>query len=98
MERAAPLVTIVAGAARSEPELAELLARLHADRRRNLAVLVDGLAANGPLRLSRPQAVDTVWAVTSPELHQLLTRVAGWSRARHRDWLRESLERLLLGA
>ena len=51
LERAAPLVAIVAGASRSEPELADLLARLHADRLKNLAVLVDALAANGPLRL-----------------------------------------------
>lgn len=43
LERAAPLVTVVAEAARSEPELAELLARLHADRLSNLGRLVDAL-------------------------------------------------------
>ena len=81
LERAAPLVAIVAGASRSEPELAELLARLHADRLRNLRVLVDALAANGPLRLPDDEALETVWALTSPELHQLLVRVRGWTRA-----------------
>jgi hypothetical protein len=44
LERAAPLVTIVAGASRSHAELAELLTALHADRLRNLRVLVDALA------------------------------------------------------
>ena len=96
LERAAPLVAVVGGAARAEPELAELLERLHAQRRRNLATLVDALAANGPLRLEREQALDTVWALTSPELHQLLTHVRGWSRRRYTSWLAESLAALLL--
>jgi len=96
LERAAPLVTIVGGAARSHPELAELLARLHADRLKNLRTLVDALAANGPLRLAADDAVETVWALTSPELHQLLVRVRGWTRQRYRDWLAASLAGLLL--
>jgi len=96
LERAAPLVVIVAGASRSQPELSELLARLHADRLRNLRVLVDALAANGPLPLPADEAVESVWALTSPELHQLLTRVRGWTRDRYCDWLADSLARLLL--
>ena len=96
LERAAPLVAIVAGAARSEPELAELLTRLHADRSENLRVLVDALAANGPLRLAPDDALETVWALTSPELHQLLTGVRGWTRRRYCDWLGASLAQLLL--
>lgn len=96
LERAAPLVAIVAGASRSEPELAELLTRLHAERRKNLRVLVDALAVNGPLRLRTNEAVETVWALTSPELHQLLSRVRGWTRRRYCDWLAASLAQLLL--
>ena len=96
LERAAPLVTIVAGASRSHAELAELLAALHADRLRNLRVLVDALAANGPLRLEEDNALETIWALTSPELHQLLVRVRGWTRQRYREWLATSLAELLL--
>ena len=96
LERAAPLVAIVAGASRSEPELAKLLTRLHAYRRDNLRGLVDALAGNGPLRLPTDEAVDTVWALTSPELHQLLSRERGWTRRRYRDWLADSLALLLL--
>ena len=96
LERAAPLVAIVAGAARSHAELAELLTALHADRLKNLRVLVDALAANGPLRLEEDEALETVWALTSPELHQLLIRVRGWTRQRYRDWLAASLAQLLL--
>lgn len=96
LERAAPLVAIVAGASRSEPELAQLLSRLHADRLKNLRVLVDALLANGRLRLDDDQAVQTTWALTSPELHQVLVREGGWSRRRYQDWLATSLATLLL--
>ena len=89
---------MVAGASASEPELADLLARLHAYRRNNLGGLVDAVAANGPLRLATDEAVETVWALTSPELHQLLTRVRGWTRRRYCDWLADSLAALLLPA
>lgn len=98
LERAAPIVAIVSGASRSEPELAELLARLHAERLKNLRALVVALAANGPLRLREGEAVEAVWALTSPELHQLLVRVRGWTRRRYCDWLADSLARLLLQA
>jgi len=37
-----------------------------------------------------------VWALTSPELHQLLVRVRGWKRRRYTKWLAETLARLLL--
>jgi AcrR family transcriptional regulator len=96
LERAAPLVAVVAGAAPSEPELAELLTRLHAQRMSNLRVFVDALLANGPLRLAADDALESVWALTSPELHQLLTRGRDWSRRRYTDWLVGTLARLLL--
>lgn len=96
LERAAPIVAIVSSASRSEPELADLLAQLHAVRLKNLAVLVDALSANAPLRLAADQAAETVWALTSPELHQLLVRVRGWTRHRYTHWLAESLDTLLL--
>lgn len=96
LERAAPLVAVVAEASRSDAELAQLLKRLHDDRLKNLGALIRPLAANGPLRLGHEQAVESVWALTSPELHQLLRRLRGWSRRRYRDWLAASLAELLL--
>ena len=96
LERAAPLVAVVASAAAGEPELAELLERLHSDRSQSLRVLVDALAANAPLRLSTAAATETVWALTSPELYQLLSGTRGWSRRRYTAWLTESLALLLL--
>ena len=96
LERAAPLLAVIAGAARAEPELAELLGRAHADRLANLRVVVDALARNGALRIPKKEAAETVWALTSPELHQVLVRQRGWGRARYRDWLADSLAALLL--
>jgi AcrR family transcriptional regulator len=79
LERAAPLVAAVSSASRSEPELAELLGRLHSTRRRNLAVFAPG------------DALDSVWALTSPELYELLRRRRGWSQRRYREWLADML-------
>lgn len=96
LERAAPLVVVVGGAAHSDPELARLLTTLHADRLKNLRTLVHALAANGPLRQDEDGAAETIWALTSPELHQLLVRERRWSRRRYTKWLAASLEQLLL--
>jgi len=97
LERAAPLVAVVGAGAQGEPELGMLLKQLHDDRLRNLRFLVDALRANGPLRTSPAAATETVWALTSPDVFQLLTGTGGWSQRRYTRWLAESLELLLLG-
>ena len=96
--RAGPLVAVVATAARSEPELSDLYALVHANRLTNLKVLVDALAAKGPLRVSPDEALETVFALTSPELNQVLVSQRGWSTERYRAWLAESLRAILLPA
>jgi AcrR family transcriptional regulator len=89
LERVGPLVAVV-DEGRGAPELAALYDRLHADRRRNLARLVAALGVESDA------AVETVWALASPELHRLLTRTGGWTRERYCEWLSESLAALLL--
>jgi AcrR family transcriptional regulator len=96
LERVGPLVEVLTAAARSEPELADLLAKIHAERLENLRTFVGALAANGPLRLEPSAALDTVWALASPDLHRLLTRTRGWTRKRYCEWLASSLATLLL--
>lgn len=96
LERAAPLLAVVTEAARSEPELAVLLERMHGGRLDNFHALVKVLASNGRLRVSKADAAETIWALTSPELHQLLTGVRGWTRERYTRWLARSLADLLL--
>jgi AcrR family transcriptional regulator len=96
LERVGPLIQILSVAARAEPELAELQEKIQAERLRNLGTLVSALAANGPLRLEHDAALDTVWALASPELHGMLTRTRGWTRERYCAWLADSLATLLL--
>jgi AcrR family transcriptional regulator len=96
LERASPLVAVVAAAALGDPELGALLERIHAARRTNLAALVRLLEANGPLALGTDAATELVWALTSPELHRLLTHVRGWGRRRYCAWLVEALTAALL--
>ena len=59
---------------------------------------ISGAAFRYTEALSVPdrEVLDTVWALTSPELQQLLVRVRGWSRSRYRAWLADSLIALLL--
>jgi hypothetical protein len=72
------------------------ITRLHTERRANLGRLVDALAANGPLRVAPDDALETVFALASPDVHHLLTRVRGWTRDRYCDWLADSLAAILL--
>ena len=96
LERVGPLLEVLTTAARSDPELAELRAKIHGGRHSNLGSFVDALRANGPLRLEPDAALDDVWALASPELHQLLTGTRGWTRERYCAWLADSLGALLL--
>jgi hypothetical protein len=54
------------------------------------------LAATGPTRpdLSPQEAVDVVYALTSPELYDLLVRQSGWRPDRFQQWLVDSLRNL----
>jgi hypothetical protein len=47
--------------------------------------------------MSVEDAAETVWAITSAEVHHLLTVDRGWPGERYEAWLRDSLVRLLLG-
>ena len=96
LERVGPLVEVLATAARSEPELADLLAKIHAERLENLRTFVAALSANGPLRSRAGRGARHGLGARQPDLHRLLTHTRGWSRERYCDWLAESLATLLL--
>lgn len=96
LERVGPLLAVLAGAARSEPELTKVLKGIHSARRKNLRVFVGFLTANGALNVDADAATDTVWALASPELHQLLAGTRGWTRSRYSNWLAATLSATLL--
>ena len=98
MARVGPLFGVMRAAAPTEPEIADLLRHALNARHTNIAVLVRWLESNGPLRpgLSGEDAVDTLWAVSSAETHQLLTVDRGWTSEQYERWLGDSLIALLL--
>jgi AcrR family transcriptional regulator len=96
LARAGPLLGVVAAAAASEPELAELARRNHEARLANLRTFPGALERHGSLRLEAEEASETIWALASPELYLLLTEQRGWSPTRYAAWLTDSLGALLL--
>jgi AcrR family transcriptional regulator len=98
MGRVGPLFEVMRVAAATEPETATLLEDLLGKRLVGMRFFVDALMQNGPLRagLDPDEATDTVWTLTSAEVHRLLTQDRGWSAERYVGWLAGSLRSLLL--
>ena len=98
VERARPVDDIIRGAAAVDADIAVLRSEAQGYRYRNMRQLVSWLAAKGPLRhgLSEDDAAAIMWTMTSPEVHGLLRVMRGWSPERYAEWLRESLDRILL--
>jgi AcrR family transcriptional regulator len=98
MGRVSPVFEVMRAAAPAEPEIAALLGGLLQQRLVGMRYFVDALAANGPLRpgMTRGRAAETVWALSSPEVHRLFTVTRGWSPERYQAWLRDMVEAALL--
>jgi AcrR family transcriptional regulator len=96
--RAAPVFEILRIAAKTEPEIADLVQRLLRERMTNMAMVAKSVASHGPLRedLSRGRAAEVIWSMTSPELYLLLTRDLHWTDEQYSQWLADTLSRLLL--
>jgi TetR/AcrR family transcriptional regulator of autoinduction and epiphytic fitness len=98
MTRVAPIFAVMNAAAKTEPEIAELLDRLLAERLGGMTYFISALSAQGGLRdgLDASTAAETVWALTSAEVFNLLTIQRSWSKEQYAAWLADSLTRLLL--
>lgn len=98
MARVSPLFEIMRTAARSEPDIAALLAQTLAERMQGMRHFVDALAGAAALRqgLTPEAAAETVFTITSPEVFRLLTADLRWPEERYEQWLAETLTRLLL--
>jgi AcrR family transcriptional regulator len=98
LSRAAPVFAIMRTAANTEPEIRKRVHHLHKERLGNMTSFFHHVAANGPLRdgLNEKRAGEIVWALTSPELFDLLTTELGWSRGKYTEWLADILIRSLL--
>ena len=98
MERMAPLFGIMRVAAKTEPDISEMLQNILESRVHGMEAFIRYLAANGPLRdnLSQAEAAETVWAISSAEVFSLLTTDRNWSGDRYEQWLAKTLTKLLL--
>jgi AcrR family transcriptional regulator len=98
LERVAPVFEIMRMAAKTEPEIAEMLKHILGERLHNLGRFVQHVSANTNLRdgLDDSLATEIVWAIASPEVYRLLTVDRGWSKEGFSQWLGDTLTRLLL--
>ena len=98
LERVTPIFEIMRLAAKTEPDIAELLQSLLKERLHNMEAFVQSLSKHGSLRdgLTETQAAETVWTLTSPEVFRLLIVDRGWSIGQYSQWLADALIRLLL--
>jgi TetR/AcrR family transcriptional regulator of autoinduction and epiphytic fitness len=98
LERVAPLFEVLRMAAKTEPDIAELLKNLLQERFKNMMFFVQSLFSHGPMRqgLVQVQSAEIVWTLSSPEVFRLLTQDRGWSREQYIAWLGDTLVRLLL--
>lgn len=98
LERVAPIFEVIRIAAKTEPEIADLLKNLLDQRFQNLAVVTKQLASLGSLRedVDESQATEIIWTITSPEVYGLLITDRRWTKEHYVDWLSDTLVRLLL--
>lgn len=96
--RASPIFEIMHYAAKTEPDIAELVQHLYDERMQNMIRFASSVSVNGTLKdgMDAIQAGEIVWTLTSPEVFQLLTVNRRWNKDKYIQWLTTSLVRLLL--
>lgn len=96
--RSGPLLRALATAAATDPTLAELAKQIDGQRRSGLQRFAGHLAEQGMLRdgLTVDEAGDLLWTMNALAVHDLLVLQMGWTPERYRDWLADSLYRLLV--
>jgi AcrR family transcriptional regulator len=97
-ERSGQIYQILASAACSEPEAADLLGQYTQQRQQGQGQIARALARAGALRadLRERDAADIIHVFMSPEVYRLLVTNRGWSRARYEQWLKNVLVQQLL--
>ena len=98
--RMAPLMRVLAGAAATDPELAEVLREMEDFRLAGLGRFTRLLADRGALRpgLSAEHARDILWTLASHATYDQLVTQRGWTPDRYQAWLAGTLCHALLPA
>lgn len=98
MGRMAPIFSIMRAAAKTEPDIEKMLREMLDLRLQGMMVFVDALNTNHSLNsgVTREEAAETVWMLTSAEMHNLAMMDLGWSEEKYKKWLAAALVNLLL--
>jgi AcrR family transcriptional regulator len=96
--RIAPLLLLLATAADTDTDVAQLRAELDTARLARMTKVATVLAGKAPLRadLSVHEAAQVMWTYSSPELYQLLVVSCGWSPDRFGRFVGDALAAALL--
>lgn len=94
---ALPAILLV-GARSGETDLQAIAASVSAKRLTDANDIANQLLTTGDVRpgLDRDRVRDLIWALNSPEMHQLLTRDREWSPDDYQQWLAQALTDALL--
>jgi AcrR family transcriptional regulator len=97
-QRSGQIYQIMASAASSEPEAANLLGQYTQQRQHGQGQIARALARAGALRaeLRERGAADIIHVLMSPEVYRLFVTNRGWSPARYEQWLKDALVQQLL--
>jgi AcrR family transcriptional regulator len=94
--RSAQLADVVHSAAASDPELAAVYNERKRARHGDVRRFVGLVAEAGPLKLDFDEAVDVTYALTGPEIYNLLVGDLGWSMERYIDVLCDIMDKMAL--
>jgi AcrR family transcriptional regulator len=96
--RVAEVEHVLQAAAQTDPDLTQLAEAAFQQRRHGCGLLARNVAGKAALRdgLTVKTAADAIYAIASPDVFRLLTRVCSWSPRGYETWLAGSLQRELL--
>ena len=98
MEGAGDVFAVVAAAATTDPEVADLAVITEQRRRAGARSVVESVRAVGKLcpGLTARRAVDVLWLLNGPAVFAHFVRGAGWSLDRYEAWLADAMVGALL--
>ncbi|MBV9205600.1 MAG: TetR/AcrR family transcriptional regulator [Actinobacteria bacterium] len=96
--RIASLYQVLAGAAGSDPEIAEVYRKQQQARYHDQQRLARSLARKGALKedLTEATATDIMWAIANPNTHYALISERRWTPGQYQQWLARMLTSALL--
>jgi AcrR family transcriptional regulator len=93
-QRAGPIMVLAYAAADADPQIADLVTRMDAQRLAGATRMAATLAAKRGVEDKRGRMRDTIWLLISIQQWDLLVRQRNWPLADYRTWLRDSLRDL----